>query len=71
MSGKETPDEEAIGRPAGWGEGRYQPPGQPLSEGVAPPDEGNGAAPEIESTPVTHEDYESLEPPRHGADPHE
>lgn len=52
---------DAIGRPAEWGEGRYEVPNRPLSPGVAPPDEGNSAPPDIPSTPVTRQDYESHE----------
>jgi hypothetical protein len=71
VSQADKPVDEAIGRPAEWGEGRYEAPLQPPSRGVAPPDAGNNAPPDIESTPVTRKDYESLEPPPHKDKGHE
>ena len=48
---------EAIGRPAEWGEGRYEKPGAPLEESVVR-QPGEDFAPDATvSTPVTQKDY--------------
>ena len=63
MNKSQGSSNEAIGRPAEWREGRYQQPGKSVGNSVADVKDQGPHAAEIESTPVTRDDYEVLKPP--------
>jgi hypothetical protein len=63
VSNTKGSSEESIGRPKEWREGRYQQPGKSVDKTVVTPPKTPVAPEHIESTPVTHLDYESLDKP--------
>ena len=65
MSDPKGSSDDSIGRPTEWREGRYQQPGKAVDQSVVPAKSAEVAPAEVESTPVTHEDYENLTPDRH------